>query len=359
MILQRFVFLATALAVLLPSHVGAQTPTVDDLVATGLRQLAEARSAPAGPAHAAATDTFDRILIKEPNHPLALMSRGELKFLRARVLVVQGQIAPSVTLFQAGIADMDRAITIAPDRLDLRLTRGLAYGPFPALYNLAPIVRGDLETATRHADFGSLPVAQRTRVWLLLGNAYANAKQRDEAIDAYRKASELDASSASGREADGRLKALLANAPYRPDRFPNVSAAASPLLVVVSFTRASAASDNTQELMKQTMTALERFSGLLAQRLATSVDTPGQYLLFTWWKDKQSVDDFYYSDFHQQLAGGRGQALTNGTTFQANQMPTQLGIEVLAPLPGGMQMGGGFIPRELFQQLPRLPGATQ
>jgi heme-degrading monooxygenase HmoA len=111
--------------------------------------------------------------------------------------------------------------------------------------------------------------------------------------------------------------------------------------------------------MKQTMTALQQFSGLLGQRLATSVDTPGMFLLFTWWKDKQSVNDFYYSDLHQQLAGTRGQALTNGTTFQVNQMPTQLGIEVLAPLPGGMQMGGGFIPKELFQQLPRLPGAAQ
>ena len=102
-----------------------------------------------------------------------------------------------------------------------------------------------------------------------------------------------------------------------------------------------------------TMIALEPMPGLLGQSLATSVDTPGMSLLFTWWKDKQAVNDFYYSDFHQQLAGGRGQAITGGAAFQADQIPTQLGIEVLAPMSGGMQMGGGFIPRELFQRLQR------
>ena len=107
------------------------------------------------------------------------------------------------------------------------------------------------------------------------------------------------------------------------------------------------------------MRALARFSGLLGQHLATSVDNPGMFLLFTWWKDKQAVNDFYYSDVHQQLAGSRGQAITDGTPFQADAVPSQLGIEVLVPLPGGMQMGGGFIPRELFQRSPRLTGGAK
>jgi hypothetical protein len=83
------------------------------------------------------------------------------------------------------------------------------------------------------------------------------------------------------------------------------------------------------------------------------------FFLFTWWKDKQAVDNFYYSDFHQQLAGGRGQAMTGGTPFTADQVPTQLGIEVLAPLPGGMQMGGGFIPTELFWVSSRQTGGAK
>ena len=332
---------------------GAQTPSLEDLVALGHRQLAEARTTPSELAFQTAEKTFEQVLAQQPDHPQALMSRGELRFLRARVLVVQGHIGPSVSLFQSGIADMDRAVTAAPNRLDLRLTRGFAYGPFPALYHLAPIVRVDLETAVRHAGFKALPADQQSRVWLLLGTAYVNVGQKDQALDALRQAIEAAPSSRFATEASGRLNALAAGTPFRPDRFPNIGPDVSPLLVVVSFTRRSASTDNTQTLMKATMKALEPMPGLLGQSLATSVDTPGMSLLFTWWKDKQAVNDFYYSDFHQQLAGGRGQAITGGAAFQADQIPTQLGIEVLAPMSGGMQMGGGFIPRELFQRLQR------
>jgi len=332
---------------------GAQTLSLDDLVSLGQRQLADARAMPSEPAFQAAEKTFEQVLAQQPEHPLTLMSRGELRFLRARVLVMQGQIGPSVSLFQSGIVDMDRAVSAAPARLDLRLTRGFAYGPFPALYNLAPIVRDDLETAVRHAEFKALPADQQSRVWLLLGTAYANVNETDHALDAFREATDAAPSSRFSAEARGRLTALAAGTPFHPDRFPNVAPGISPLLVVVSFTRRSATADDTLALMKATMKALEPMPGLLAENLATSVDTPGMFLLFTWWKDKQAVNDFYYSDFHQQLAGGRGQAITGGAAFQTDQVPTQLGIEVLAPMSGGMQMGGGFIPRELFQRAQR------
>jgi heme-degrading monooxygenase HmoA len=349
----------SVLALTVSTSAWAQTPSIEELMATGLRQLADARAAGTETASQAADDTIGRILDQQPNHPRALMARGELRFLRARRLVIQGQIASSVTLFQSGIVDMDRAVNAAPDRLDLRVIRGLAYGPFPALYNLAPVVRGDLETAVRHPDFDTLPVEQRVRTWLQLGSAYVNATQNDQAVDAYRRAVDLDPQSRAGKEARERMNALLAHTPYRPDRFPDVAADASPLLVVVSFTRRSAASDGTQALMKETMNTLERMPGLLGQSLAASVDTQGMFLLFTWWKNKQAVNDFYYSDLHQRLAGARGQAMTNGTTFQADQTPTQLGIEVLTLLPGGMQMGGGFVPRDLFQRMKRARGEAR
>jgi heme-degrading monooxygenase HmoA len=341
------------------THVRTQTPSVEDLMATGLRQLADARTTGTEPAYQAVDETIARVLDQQPNHPRALMARGELRFLRARRLVIQGQIASSVTLFQSGIVDMGRAVNAAPDRLDLRVIRGLAYGPFPTLYNLTPIVRGDLETAVRHPDFDTLPVEQRVRIWLQLGSALVSATQNDQAVDAFRRAVALDSQSRAGKEARDRMNALLAHTPYRPDRFPDVGADASPLLVVVSFTRRSAASDGTQALMKETMNGLERMPGLLGQALATTVDAPGMFLLFTWWKDKQAVNDFYYSDFHQRLAGARGQAITNGTTFQADQTPTQLGIEVLTLLPGGLQMGGGFVPRDHFQRMQRARGEAR
>lgn len=347
------VFAACALTFLIAATLSAQTQSVDDLVAIGLRQLEAARAAGSEQGYQAADMIFAGILARDPNNPQALFARGQIEFARALPLAAQGKMGPSIELFQAGMADMDRAISVAPERLDLRLARGLAYANFPALYKLAGTVRDDLEIAVQHAGFRSLPSDQRARAWLALGKAYANLNEKDKALQSLRGAIEAEPGSPFAREASERLKAVASDAPYQPDRFPNIAANIAPLLVVVSFTRPSAATDGTQAMMKETMKALEPIPGLLSQHLAISVDTPGMFLLFTWWKDKQAVNAFYYSDFHQRLAGGRGQAITGGATFQADQVPSQMGIEVLAPLPGGIQMGGGFIPQGLFQRVPR------
>jgi hypothetical protein len=88
------------------------------------------------------------------------MARGQDQFTRARALVAKGDIAASVSLFQSGITDMNRAIAAAPQSFDLHLARGLAFGPFPGLYNLATTVRGDLEFVVSHARFEELASEQ-------------------------------------------------------------------------------------------------------------------------------------------------------------------------------------------------------
>ena len=44
--------------------------------------------------------------------------------MRAYFLAMEGRSGPSTQLLQLGAADMDRSISLAPDRADLRLLRG-------------------------------------------------------------------------------------------------------------------------------------------------------------------------------------------------------------------------------------------
>ena len=72
------------------------------------------------------------------------------------------------------------------------------------------------------------------------------------------------------------------------------------------------------------------------------------FVLFTWWKDKQSLDVFYYSDLHQGWMSARGASLT-GVMPAANGLAvSQLSIELFGQFPGGIQVNGGFIPKDLF-----------
>jgi hypothetical protein len=146
-------------------------------------------------------------------------------------------------------------------------------------------------------------------------------------------------------EAAARLAALESGAPFHPDRLPSVMTEASPLLVVITFTRPSAEPGEIHMLLNQTIESIKTSPGLISQRAAISTDSPPMFMPFTWWKDKAAVNAFYYSDLHQSLAGARGRQITGGTTLQADQVPTQMAVEILAPLAGGMQMGGGLIPR--------------
>src|SRR5262245_22614140 len=118
--------LLTALTIFLPTSNAGQDQT-SDLMAAGLRQFEAARTANTDSAYQQAQETFARVLAKEPNNPDALMHLGEAKVMRAFLLAIQAKYGPSTEFLQSGMADMDRAVTLAPDRSDLRLERGLNY----------------------------------------------------------------------------------------------------------------------------------------------------------------------------------------------------------------------------------------
>jgi heme-degrading monooxygenase HmoA len=91
-----------------------------------------------------------------------------------------------------------------------------------------------------------------------------------------------------------------------------------------------------QDLVK----GLKSQSGLLSTHVLRSVDHPGMLVIMTWWKDKQALNDWFYSDGHQGLIK---QAYVERKATAA-EGPTQVAIELLTTLPGGMRFNGGLEP---------------
>ena len=301
--LRRRAGIPTLIVLIVASAQSAGAGQLDSEMAQARQLLDAARQSGSEAGYRQAYDAFARVVAANPDNAIAVLSRGQATFAWAQSLAVQGKFGPSVERFQSGMADMNKAVALAPAAFDTRLARGLAYGPFRALYKLSPLVREDLELVTAHEQFTSLPAEQRSRVWLLLGNAYADTGARDRALEVLRRASTAAPGTKPASDADVRIAALETGGSYQPDRFPRVSADTSPVLLIVSFTRPSATPESMQGLIRQTMAAIEHAPGFLAQRSAASLDVQGQFFLFTRWKDKQAVNAFYYSDLHQQLAG--------------------------------------------------------
>lgn len=92
------------------------------------------------------------------------------------------------------------------------------------------------------------------------------------------------------------------------------------------------------------MDELHQSPGMLGAHTATSFEHPGMFLIFTWWKNKQALNAFYYSEAHQSWMRQRATAVTGTGTTYFESGPSQVGIELFSPLPGGIRFGGRFTP---------------
>ena len=306
-----FAALIACLLVFHPKLVAAQ-PSVELLVEDGIRHLQAARSKRTNELYQAAEDAFTAALTQNAHNGRALVHRGEARIGRG-VITQQRSTAEAIKLFQAGMSDMDTAVSEHPNSLDVRITRGLTYLGFPEFYNKQPVAFDDLTAAVSLPEFAELPTPLADRV----------------------------------RSALERLRTLRAAGPSTPrrDRFPAVSADTTPVIAAASATFEAHRSTSKPEWIAYALSGLQASRGLLATHTVESVDHPGMFIIFTWWENKQALNDFYYSDVHQQWMRGRGAAASSDSTSQQH-MPSQLGIELLTSLPGGAALGGGFVPRQ-------------
>ncbi len=292
---------ATALVVVLlvSSRPFAQAP--DKLSAGGLDHLRTARAARTDDAFRRAEETFSRALASSPADAHALAYRGEARVMRG-VLALPMSFETASAFFETGISDMDRAVSVAPTDLAVRVARGLTYVEFPDFYKKRAIARQDLEIAVAHPEYSLLPDELRTRI----------------------------------------ERALKRTADSAQDRLNQVPATVSPIMVVASVTLERVRPSQRPTWMKDIVDALYQSRGVLGVHTATSFEHPGMYLIFSWWQNKESLNDFYYGDSHQTWIRQGGPQVT---TSDVAPVPTQVGIELFAPLADGVRAGGQFTPK--------------
>jgi heme-degrading monooxygenase HmoA len=236
----------------------------------------------------------------------AIFEGAMLKMRQAGGLAQQGKFAPANELIGAASAEFDRAVEMAPDDIELRARRGLAYARMAFLPGKAEISAADLRLVRNDPGFESLPADLRASV-----------------------------------------SAVVEGTPR--DRFPQVPADTAPVIAVVSFTLPPGTNGAVPDWVRWTRGAMEGYPGLLGTHAMASVDRPGMYLVFTWWADKKALNDFFYGDLHQSWVRRRGVTMSTNVAVAPQDMPTQTAAEVFSGLPGGVQINGGFAPESVVE----------
>jgi heme-degrading monooxygenase HmoA len=247
--------------------------------------------------------------------PSEIFKSAQAKAQQAGQLAQQGKFAEVNELLLAADEGMDLAVAAEPENLEFRARRGVAYSFRSYMPGKAETALQDLKFASGHPRFSELPETLRRQV----------ARQ---------------------------LTALTA----KPDRFPAIAADATPVIAAASFTIPSSAR-SVPAWVSWTVASMKDFPGLLGTHVMSSVEHPGMYVVFTWWKDKQALNDFFYSDVHRSWTQQRGLTMSRGASATAEaapaDVPTQTALEVFVGAAGGSQVGGGVIPANVFEMLRR------
>jgi heme-degrading monooxygenase HmoA len=275
----------------------------NELIERAKAQWQAARAQKTEQGYLDAEQTLDEAVKRAASDAFAWLYRGSVKMERAAWLAQQSRFGPANEVMAAACADLDRSVAIAPDNYQVRLTRGLLYGRFPSFFNKGPLAKQDLEVAMRLPQFSK------------------EAPERQAAV----------------RQTFSMLDA--ASNPSRPDRFPKISAETSPVIAAASITMPDRGAETTTYL-DDLVRRIKTQQGLVGTHLLRSVDHPGMLVIMTWWKDKQALNDWFYGDMHQGLI--RQLYVEHKTT--GGEGPSQVAIELLAPLPGGMRFSGGLAP---------------
>jgi heme-degrading monooxygenase HmoA len=327
----------------------AAVPAVADtkeLIEQARTQLQAARSQATEEAYLKAEETIDSAVKQDPKNPLALLVRGAVKMERAGWLASKGRFVPANDLMTIACADMDGAVAMSPGNFEVRTTRGLMYGRFPTFLNKGSLAREDLEMVLRNPDFATQPAEKRATVQLAMGLVYGGAGDLAKAGASFLGAVDANPNGEAAKEARAQMKKLAETAPaagvkgpYHPDRFPKISADTSPVIAAASVTMPNRDSEQSPFIL-DLVKSLKSQSGLIATHVLRSVDHPGMLVIMTWWKDKQALNDWFYSDGHQGLIK---QAYVDRKPTGA-EGPSQVAIELLTSLPGGMRFNGGLTP---------------
>ena len=192
----------------------AQTPAPAQSSAstTFQQQLAQARAAYfqdlQGDSNAAgiAKKDFRALKAEAPDNPVVMAYSGSLALLEAaRTWAFWNKQSWS----QKGLAEMDKAVAMAPDNLEARFIRGASCWHLPFFFHRKQQAEQDLTfvamRATQAVKDGQLPPQLGAAALDYYGKILENRSQHAEAQQAFREAMRVDPESPGGRDAASHL----------------------------------------------------------------------------------------------------------------------------------------------------------
>jgi tetratricopeptide (TPR) repeat protein len=359
----------TALAGAMPAQgTGAPSQSAQGpatLIATGQQQLQAARSANTEESYRAAEATFDRAVQLDAKDPIARSYLGLTRMELSGWFARKGSFGPSGELTTSACADLDAAVALGPDNIQVRLSRGASYAEFPSFLNKGALARGDLEVVVHHPKFAVQSNDLRARAHYTLGRVYAAGGESEKARASWQAAVAASPQSREGQAAQvelGKLAAPVVAADVMgrrmPDRFPKISLDTTPIIVSATVTfpnhRGDWKRESLPDSMKSFLAKLEKQPGLLGVHALSSIDNQGMLVILTWWENKKALNDWFYSETHRGIISqfyGSSQPASGpvGSTTPTGGMG-QVGIELFTALPGGMVFGGGLTPARREKQ---------
>jgi len=156
-------------------------------------------------------------LAREPNHAEAMVWHGAGVMARASLAFRAGDRGNGVKLYQQGLAEMDRAVALAPSNIGVRIPRGAVllvvagYVPEPEKTRLVTRGASDYEVglAGQEAYFGKLTLHAREQLLYGLTDAFATLGDQRKASAYYQRMM----TDAAGSELLARAKARAAGEP--------------------------------------------------------------------------------------------------------------------------------------------------
>lgn len=163
-----------------------------------------------------ALELLEAKLAENPDHPEALVYHGSLQMARSGELFESGDQAGGMALWSQGLQEMDRAVEVAPERLDVRIPRGatLLFISREVPPEIAPgLLRRSVEDygaayEVQQEHLAQLSTHSRGELLLGLADGYQRLGRTDTADDLFRKAVALLPDTEYAEEARAQLDAV-------------------------------------------------------------------------------------------------------------------------------------------------------
>src|SRR5215470_6110225 len=154
---------------------------------------------------------LDQILAAEPGNATALAFRGSLLGLKLGFGMVP--LDQALAVAQQSGANLDRAVALAPDDVEVRNIRGYASFYTPSFLGRDQIAIEDFSHIIRLLERQSGAEQQRAELHLTLGDAYHKAGEDDKARQSWRRAIELAPGTSAAVAAESKLRYVAEQPP--------------------------------------------------------------------------------------------------------------------------------------------------